>query len=54
MSSDLFSAPETTLVDPLMPDVDTERSDWPERAISIVATVIAVLVVAAIAVVFAG
>lgn len=51
MSTDLYSAPETVLVDPLMPDADTERADWPERVIAAVATVIGVLIVAAIAVV---
>jgi hypothetical protein len=35
-----------------MPDVDTENGDWLERVITIVATVIGVLVVAAVAVVF--
>ena len=51
MSSDFYSGPETTLVDPLMPDADTERGDWPERVIAAVATVIGVLVIAAVAVV---
>jgi hypothetical protein len=51
MSSNIHSVPETVLVEPLMPDVDTERSDWPERAIAVVATVVGVMIVAAIAVV---
>lgn len=51
MSSEIYSAPETVLVDPLMPDADTDRGDWPERVIAAVATVIGVLIVAAIAVV---
>jgi len=52
MSSDIYSTPESTVVDPLMPDVDAESGDWLERVITIVATVIGVLVVAAVAVVF--
>lgn len=52
MSSDIYSSPESTVIDPLMPDVDAESGDWLERVITIVATVIGVLVVAAVAVVF--
>jgi hypothetical protein len=52
MSSDSYSTPESTIVDPLMPDVDAESGDWLERVIMVVATVIGVLVVAAVAVVF--
>lgn len=51
MSSETYSAPETVLVDPLLPDEEAERGDWPERVIATVATVICVLIVAAIAVV---
>lgn len=51
MSTDIYSTTESTVIDPLMPDVDTESSDWPERVITIVATVIGVLIVAAVAVV---
>jgi hypothetical protein len=51
MSSETYSAPETELVDPLMPDADTEGSDWPERVITAVAVIIGVLIVAAVAVV---
>ena len=52
MSSDTYSRREITVIEPLMPEVDSERGDWLERVITIVATVIGVLVVAAVAVVF--
>lgn len=50
MSSERYSASETVSVDPLL-DADVEGGDWPERVIAIVATVLGVMIVAAITVV---
>lgn len=52
MPPETYSASETVPVDPsLLSDAETERGDWPERVIAAVATVVGVLIVAAIAVV---
>lgn len=52
MSTDIYSTPEASVIEPVAPGLDAERSDWLERVITVVATVIGVLVVAAVAVLF--
>ncbi|MCK9919981.1 hypothetical protein MXD81_63725 [Microbacteriaceae bacterium K1510] len=52
MSPEPYSASEVVSADPsLLSDADAERGDWAERVIAAVATVVGVLIVAAIAVV---
>lgn len=51
MSAEIYSAPETTLVEPLMPEAEAERSDWAERIIAIVATAVGVMIIAAVTVI---
>ena len=49
MPAELYS--ESAIVEPLVPQTEPERGDWAERTITLVATGLGVLIVAAVAVI---